>query len=230
MCWVRVTKALEQTYDLIMLDARGHGLSERMNQPASSNDLAHDVLGAIDVLGLERPGVFGHSMGASTAAVAAAIAPQRISRLVLIDPPWLETPRTPEHNELRERNFMELVAKPLDEILAAGRNMAGAHEELINAWAESKLEVDTRIFRMLRFDPRFFDWHVIRDIVCPILLLTGDPARGGLVTPRTAQAIAEVWKQGRWVQIENVGHLVHFEQEDASIAAIRSFLAEYPLP
>jgi pimeloyl-ACP methyl ester carboxylesterase len=141
----------------------------------------------------------------------------------------LETPRTPQHDDSRERNFTELVAKPLDEIIASGRQgMAGAHEELITAWAESKLQVDFQIFKMLRFEPEFFDWHVIADIDCPVLLLTGDPARGGLVTPRTAQAIAEVWKQGRWVQIENVGHLVHFEQEDASIAAIRSFLAEYP--
>lgn len=229
MCWVRVTKALEQSYDLIMLDARGHGLSERMNQPTSSTDLARDALAAIDALGLERPGVMGHSMGASTAAVAAALAPEKISRLVLIDPPWLDVPRSPQHDDTRERNFMGLIKNPLDEIINIGRQtIAGAHEDLIRAWAESKLQVDTQIFRMLHLEPNFFTWHQLPGIECPFLLLIGDPALGGLVTPKTAQEITETWKQGRWVQIENVGHLIHFQQEEASIAAIRAFLDEFP--
>jgi len=45
-------------------DARGHGLSNAPENGYSSSDHAADLAGFIDALGLERPAVGGHSMGA----------------------------------------------------------------------------------------------------------------------------------------------------------------------
>src|SRR5690349_5016852 len=66
LCWTPVARALEQDYDVIMVDARGHGLSEAPEQGYGHDQQAADLAGAIDALGLRRPAVLGHSMGAAT--------------------------------------------------------------------------------------------------------------------------------------------------------------------
>ena len=55
LCWTRVTRALEQDYDVIMPDARGHGYSEAPEKGYSSEDHASDLAGLIEALGLGKP-------------------------------------------------------------------------------------------------------------------------------------------------------------------------------
>ena len=88
LCWTPVAHALESDYDVIMVDARGHGKSDAPPSGYATADHAADILGLLDALALERPSLLGHSMGASNAAAAAASAPGRVSCLVLEDPPW----------------------------------------------------------------------------------------------------------------------------------------------
>ncbi|MBP6803028.1 MAG: alpha/beta hydrolase, partial [Chloroflexi bacterium] len=66
LCWLRAARDLEAQYDVIMPDARGHGLSARV-QPGEPLDNAADVAGLITALGLRKPVVGGHSMGGLTA-------------------------------------------------------------------------------------------------------------------------------------------------------------------
>jgi pimeloyl-ACP methyl ester carboxylesterase len=65
MCWAPVAMQLQGQYDLIMPDARGHGLSDQpetgYNLPMMASDLAH----LIRSLDLDRPVLVGHSMGDS---------------------------------------------------------------------------------------------------------------------------------------------------------------------
>jgi N-formylmaleamate deformylase len=72
LCWTHVAKALESKYDIIMLDARGHGKSDSGQGDYSPEARATDLAGVIQALGLERPVVGGHSMGADTAEHLAA--------------------------------------------------------------------------------------------------------------------------------------------------------------
>ena len=86
-CFPRVAAVLKPEYDLIMLDARGHGQSERPASGYTWQALANDVVGVIAALGLSKPGLMGHSMGALTAAIVAAQHPDLPGYLVLEDPP-----------------------------------------------------------------------------------------------------------------------------------------------
>ena len=63
LCWSRTAHDLEAEYDVVMPDMRGHGLSARM-RPGDDVDMAADLAGLIRGLGLTRPIVGGHSMGA----------------------------------------------------------------------------------------------------------------------------------------------------------------------
>jgi pimeloyl-ACP methyl ester carboxylesterase len=232
LCWNRVAKALEDTHDLIMLDSRGHGLSERIHQTYSIDDLANDVLGAIDALKLARPGVFGHSMGASTAALAAMIAPEKIGYLLLEDPPWFEVlpPRDEPDSVMNpyEKHLLDLRTKSFDEALTiASAGNPKWHADEMTAWVESKMQLDMRVFHDMERSPRYVDWHeVAPHLQCPGLLLTADPNLGALVTPKTAREIESTWKQGQWAQIADAGHCIHRDQFEEAMRTVKAFLGE----
>jgi pimeloyl-ACP methyl ester carboxylesterase len=82
--WQNVIPALAVRHDVTALDLPGFGESDR---PAdlSLEHLPRAVIGLMDRLGIERAALVGNSMGGATAAIVAATAPLRVSRLVLID-------------------------------------------------------------------------------------------------------------------------------------------------
>ena len=82
--WKDLIPALAARHDTIALDLPGFGESDR---PAdlSLEDLPRAVIGLMDRLGIERVALVGNSMGGATAAIVAATAPGRVSRLVLLD-------------------------------------------------------------------------------------------------------------------------------------------------
>jgi pimeloyl-ACP methyl ester carboxylesterase len=87
LCWSRVAKAFENDYDIIMVDARGQGLSSGPERGYSQELLTQDVAGLIEVPGLQHPSLFGHSNGALTAAQVAATFPELVRAIILEDPP-----------------------------------------------------------------------------------------------------------------------------------------------
>src|SRR2546421_12766764 len=90
-CWPQLAHALEGSYDVIMTDARGHGHSGT-SADFSIVLLAEDAAAVIRALGLEKPYVWGHSMGAITAATLAAAYPDLVRAIVLEDPPMRDEP------------------------------------------------------------------------------------------------------------------------------------------
>ncbi len=73
---------------LIRYDARGHGLSEGTHIPEDYlwPNLAKDMIGIADELGLDRFAAGGQSMGCMVSLCAALVAPERIRALVLVNP------------------------------------------------------------------------------------------------------------------------------------------------
>jgi len=71
-------------YRLIIPDQRGHGAADAPRCCFSSSVYADDARQLLDVLGLDRVAVAGHSMGSMIAITMAAEYPERISRIVLV--------------------------------------------------------------------------------------------------------------------------------------------------
>jgi pimeloyl-ACP methyl ester carboxylesterase len=76
--------ALKSSYRLILIDARGHGASEKPQDRASYAWPIGvvDVLAVLDALGIRRTLYWGYSMGGSIGFGALTIAPERIIALV----------------------------------------------------------------------------------------------------------------------------------------------------
>src|SRR5512135_355426 len=89
LCWSVIAHTLEEEYDVIMPDARGHGKSSVPDYGYRYDDHANDVAGLIKALELSTPILIGHSMGGMTAAVMASRNSKLLHGLILIDPAFL---------------------------------------------------------------------------------------------------------------------------------------------
>ena len=85
LCWTRTAEALMSEFDVVMVDARNHGLSGA--GPADVGSLAADLAALVAQLELGVVSALGHSVGASVVATFADY-PDLVARLVLEDPPW----------------------------------------------------------------------------------------------------------------------------------------------
>jgi pimeloyl-ACP methyl ester carboxylesterase len=83
--WDCLANALSPRHKLIAMDLRGRGLSDKPPTGYSIDSHCKDVLALMDDLGLRRPVLMGHSLGAFISLVYAARNPQRVDRLILVD-------------------------------------------------------------------------------------------------------------------------------------------------
>jgi 3-oxoadipate enol-lactonase len=77
---------LAQDYRVTAYDLRGHGLSAAPATGYTSADMAEDLRGLHDALGLGPAYLVGHSFGGVVAMHAAATYPDRVSGMILSDP------------------------------------------------------------------------------------------------------------------------------------------------
>ena len=229
LCWTRFAQALERDYDIVMVDARGHGLSEASDGGYNCENQASDLAGVIEALGLGKSAIMGHSMGAFTAATTAARYPQLVRCAILEDPPWgvryedpASTSERAERAEQWRAHIVEAQTKTRDEIIAAGKaeSPSWAEMEWI-PWAKAKLQVDLKAFGLL--DANWTPWQeIIEKITCPILLLYAD----AIVTPELAEEIASRWRTGKAVYAGKSGHDIRREQFEKTVETVTAFLKE----
>jgi non-heme chloroperoxidase len=75
---------LPSSLRVIALSMRGHGDSSKPSEGYRIGSFAADVIGAMDVLGITKASVVGHSMGSLVAERIAIDYPNRVSKLALI--------------------------------------------------------------------------------------------------------------------------------------------------
>jgi 2-succinyl-6-hydroxy-2,4-cyclohexadiene-1-carboxylate synthase len=83
--WVDFMLRYGDRYRVIAPDLRGHGLSGKPATGYSGAEMAEDMLGLLDHLGLESAIVVGHSMGGHVAACLAASHAERVDAVAILD-------------------------------------------------------------------------------------------------------------------------------------------------
>lgn len=78
-----IIPGLAERYRVIVIDQRGHGKSDRIRGKFDVTDLADELAGALDVLGIDRATVVGYSLGGMVAQTLAYRHPAKVDRLVL---------------------------------------------------------------------------------------------------------------------------------------------------
>ena len=77
--------ALKANYRLILIDARGHGQSDKPHDPAAYvlEKQAADIVAVLDELGVDKVHYFGYSMGGTVGWALAKYFPDRLSSLII---------------------------------------------------------------------------------------------------------------------------------------------------
>jgi pimeloyl-ACP methyl ester carboxylesterase len=226
LCWTKLALALEPDYDLIMLDARGHGLSDRAGSYLPENHL-EDIVALIQSLNLEQPAVLGHSMGATNALHFAARYPRLLTALLLEDPPWALTPASPQSDEADWHKTIAVNrTRTLEDLMAeAELTQPTWSPEEFPAWAEAKRQVSPEVVSWLHGGETLNHWReVLAKLRCPTLLITGDT--DVRVTPAVAEEARRLCKTLEVAQLANAGHSIRRDQFEAYLKVVKAFLAK----
>ena len=228
LCWEPLALALKTDFDIVMPDARGHGLSARV-QPGELTDMPADLAGVMRALGIRSAVVAGHSMGGLVVGQLAARFPDLVRALVLEDPAWFLPEPQGERGGIGAGPMADwvktLAVRSSEELMAECRAEHPAWPEIVvQRWCEGKKQLDQN-FPSTR-DAGWASWTTaVRTIRCPALLITADPELGGIITPDTAQKIVEMNPRFQIAHIAGVGHHIRFGQEQAYTRAVKAFIA-----
>ena len=229
LCWSALAQTLEADYDVVMLDARGHGRSDAPKSGYGSAEHAADVAGVIAALSLKRPAILGHSMGAATALALAGLYPDLPRAILLEDPPAWWMPPLPGKPP-RRRNFgdwiLNLKRKTRDELIAHAHTQSPTWPEAeLGPWADAKLRLSLNVLRRGKAAP--LDWPTtVGRITCPALLITADPTKGAIVKPEAAATLKTLIPHVTIANIPGAGHCIRREQGARYLAVVEAFLAE----
>lgn len=238
LCWSPLARALEADYDLIMVDARGHGKSDGPVGSYGPDVQAADLAAVITALGLEKPAVLGHSMGAGTALVLAGAHPDLVGSILLEDPPawwtaWYDSPDARDLVSGMKARALSYKSLTRDGVLAAGREgHPGWPDAELQPWADSKADFSPNV--LVVFEPNNranVDWPAtLGKISCPVLLIMADAERGGIITPERADALHALTPQTEIAYIAGAGHNIRREQFAPYVEVVREFLQAHTPP
>lgn len=185
LAWASVATRLQSDYDLYLLDTRGHGLSDPFTSKEDGHTLVNDVIAVAQALGLEKPILLGHSMGAATVMRLGAEHPDFARAIVMFDPRL--GPRPPDEPRTA-------AAAPREAPAPAGItiSMRGTPEALV---AQNNHGFDELVAKAHRDNPRWSmmdcrSWaHAIKRCHGPY---SGDARQVLVGTTRTGDALAKI--------------------------------------
>ena len=238
LCWTRVARALEADFDVVMPDSRGHGRSDTGGGDYSSAARARDLSGVIRSLGLDRPVVGGHSMGADAALHLAAAHPDLIRGVFLEDPPMPTEGEPMFGGKVGERMgdspkllirvqqlfalLPRFVVRPIARKLMP---LVGPEEH--EPWIESKRRVSKDFTTALAGGLDVFGdpFTALANIQAPTLLIRGDRELGAIVGDAAEARAREALPGIEVVHIDGANHDVRRSDYDAYMTAVQGFLA-----
>ena len=230
LCWMPVAEILSEQFDVVMPDAQGHGRSDRLDPAFSFENHTHQTAALIKELGLKKPYIMGHSMGAGTAANIAIAYPSLPKAIILEDPPWGPPPPIPKNDEERKQaeafrnRLINLNKLSLEDIITEGKKMdPGWSDKERQYWARAKQQFDDKLFTTMVINPHPYE-ELVPQIKCPTLLII---AEKGIVTKDAAEKVAKIWKSKKpfkWVQIKGATHNIRRDNFKAYMEAVLGFV------
>lgn len=235
--WDGWTRELAGSHRVIRIDAPGHGLTKM----APGADLSPDggvafLANVLDALGERRVALGGNSMGGAQAWRFAAVHPERVSALILVDSAGPRSRRV-------ERDIGQVrraAANPiLRTLLLYGGGRFVMAQGLRSGVADPSTITDEKIRRtddlyraegnratLLRSLEARGSSAVIEpdQVKAPTLVLQGEEDK--LVPPEVAEALAAAIPGARLVLYPGLGHTPHEEDPVKTSADVRAFLAQ----
>jgi N-formylmaleamate deformylase len=222
-CWAALAHAIEEDYDVIMPDARGHGRSSVPEHGYRYEDHANDVVGLIEALRLSPPILIGHSMGGMVAAVVASRSPKLLRGLILADPTFLnpKAQREVRDSDVADQHRRYLTMSLADLVAEARIKHPNRPLDTIERIARARLQTSMAAFDILT-PPNPNYMQEMSAIEVTSLLVIGGSA--GVVSPAAASDLQRLNPQLQVEQIPEAGHGLHYDQPERFAVIVKSFL------
>ena len=211
-------------FDVIHPAHPGYEGSQGLAEIEDVHDLAFHTLDLLDALGVERTAVVGSSMGGWLAAELAVYAPERVTKLVLVDAAGIGSPsvdmwavKPPELADVLFGDQEHWLAQLLQ---AIDLETAMPPAEILMPLLQS-MEAGARIgWNPYMQDPRLAGrLHRVR---APTLVVWGE--RDGFIPRAQGERYVELIAGARLEVIGGCGHLPVLERPDALATLVRTFL------
>jgi pimeloyl-ACP methyl ester carboxylesterase len=246
--WRMVMPSLAEDFEVIAVDQRGIGLSDKPDDGYDIGTLASDLVALIDALGHETFAVYGTDTGMPIAHAMAADYPERVERLIVSEAflPGVSPPLPLFVPPILNARLWHLMFNQLpgdvNEALVRGREKVFFGAEFDASAGTTKLPDDAVAYYVdtLAADPEalrgsFGFYRAItasasqneerknRRLTMPVLAMGGEESGG----ENAANAMKLVADDVRGVVLPGSGHWVAEQAPEALLAALTEFLAPY---
>lgn len=242
LTWLRVAKELEQGYDIIMVDARGHGHSDGIATGFSNALLVEDVAGVIRALALGRPRIIGLSQGGTTALRLAATYPELVDSFIFEG--WGEASQSRDFansesyrawfntwlawlEQLRTLSHTERIASALPQLLPVMAGSVWPEEEyvpMVEGYALFDLELARASMKLWTTLNQESPADLLQRVTCPALIMKHGWAFPAPGTQPVVREIASSQQTISTVHFENTGHLIRRVAFEPYMDLVRDFL------
>lgn len=226
----RLIEQLARQYTVITLDNRGTGRSDKPIEGYAIANMARDVRGLLDELGLAQVHMLGYSMGGAIAQEFVRQFPDRIKGLILCATmaggPSATYAEASVVRVMRDLDGLtaEQAARRIWTVTYAPDYLA-QHQKLAEEQMQREIAQPTPLHAAdLQFQAfaEFDGFRALSDIRKPTLVLTGDLDR--LISPRNSLRMAGLIPDAKLIVIPGGGHRVLWEATDECVAHIAGFL------
>ncbi len=235
--WRFVIPDLAKAHRVIAIDLPGFGFSDRgPGVDYSQTGQAERLVALLDLLGIQRATLIGHSMGGAIAQRVAASHPERVERLILVAAVSAAQPRDVARRGRPAGPMFALVGvaqRSPRAMYAVGRRALPrmvhdaeyATEEVMRGYIDPLLIPGTvAAVRKMTAAAGEEAPAALSGISAPTLVLSGASDR--MIPPEQGLELAEAIPGARYLVIPEAGHLLAEERPEAFLEEVLAFLHE----
>jgi len=245
--WRLVMPALARDFEVIAVDQRGIGLSDKPEEGYDTGTLANDLTGLMDALGHEQFAVVGVDTGMLIGYALAADHPDRVARLAVGEAPLPGiSPPTPlilpdqvvdrlwhiPFNQLKETN--EKLVRGREDIFFGAEFSASAGTNKLPGYAvqyyvdglassPEALHGSFQLYRAFAATAAQNEERKSRRLPMPVLAMGGAESAGAMAAD-TMKLVAD---DVQTLVIPGIGHWLAEQAPDELVGALTAFLAPY---
>ncbi len=232
--WTDLMFRYRDKYRLIAPDQRGHGLSDKPVARYASEDFARDAYRLIERLECGPVIVVGHSMGGRNAAYLAALYPQAVKALVILD----EQAHGPDSLSVMSPDKVPAVDKFTDDWPTPYLTYEEALQDLsrrfslktnVRYFLESLIETAEGYdfmfsrYAMAAISEYYRSWyHLLPKIQCPVLFVRA--AESWCLSKEEADKMKPLIKNCTYFEVSTSDHMVYADNPDEFYPQFEQFL------
>lgn len=219
-----IADQLAEDYFVVTYDRRGHGETPFVG---SFDDVAWDVMGVMDALGLEKASVLGLSAGSYVSGRAAILAPERFTSLIFTAVHSHLEGKTPLY-QWAERNHVDLTKFDPRTVEAAMYSPATPEQakrpyrKLASKYAKRPFPNEEETQRAYEVMGRFDNRDGFKTLTVPTLIISGQDDQ--LFPIEIQREVHDLIPGSHMVELPETGHNIWEETPEEALSAVKAFL------